>query len=429
MRGTLRTPSTIGGTWRLAAFGLIVGSLASTACGSSEDPNSVNGSPTANPGTNPNNPAATGTAAAPPQTPAEQVKEILDARKTDYGEALRTASLKLRDALPTLAEIKTIDGAPDDASKKVAYEKLVDTMIASPEFSKSMIKFWKDTFRTGQVGTLQMGAASRDTAATFAAEIMVEGRPYSDMFTATSNTCPTFDPTMNAFTPAACDTGGGTAGPTAGVLTDPGILSQYFSNMAFRRTRFIQETFACTKFPAEISAAPKPLGNGTFTGAFPYESITGKMNKPDALIDFQDTSAVICANCHVNLNRIAPLFTNYDDKGFLQATSQVQVPVPKNPLAQRIDYLPASEGFAWRFGKPVTDIPSLGQAIAADPAVQACAVNRMWNYALSRGDIVNDLATIPVAVTDPLVKDFIANKQNLKATLTAIFKSEDFVKF
>ncbi len=407
-----------------------LGSLASTACGSSGDPNTIaGGGGTTDPGTNPNNPAGTATAAAPPETPAEQVKQILDARKLDYGEALRTASLKLRDSLPTLAEIKTIDGAADDAAKKVAYEKLIDTMIASPEFSKAMIKFWKDTFRTAQVGTLQMGAASRDTAATFAAQIVVEGQPYGNMFTASSNTCPTYDAMANTFTGAPCDNGGGMAGPTAGVLTDPGILSQYFSNMAFRRTRFIQETFACSKFPAEISATPKPLGNGTFTGNFPYESITGKMNKPDALIDFQDTSAVICANCHVNLNRIAPMFTNYDDKGFLQGTSQVQVPVPKNPMAQRIDYLPASEGFAWRAGKPVTDIPSLGAAIAADPAVQACAVNRMWNYALSRGDIVNDLATIPTAVTDPLVKDFVANKQNLKATLTTIFKSEDFVKF
>ena len=77
----------------------------------------------------------------------------------------------------------------------------------------------------------------------------------------------------------------------------------------------------------------------------------------------------------------------------------------------------------------VTNKRAVGAAIAADPAVQACAVNRMWNYALSRGDIVNDLATIPTAVTEPLVKDFVANKQNLKATLTAIFKSEDFVKF
>jgi hypothetical protein len=407
----------------LAAFGLAV---ALSGCGSSEDPNTVN-----NGGSDPSNPGYTppaGTATATPATPEEQVKQILDARKADYSEALRTASLKLRDTLPSLAEIKTIEAGADDAAKKVAYEKLVDDMIASPEFTLVMVKFWKDTFRTGQVGALQMGAANRDTAATFAAQVVVEGRNYSELFTQTANTCPTYDPVAKTFTPAAC-AAGGTAGPTAGVLTDPGILSQYFANMAFRRVRFIQETFACSKFPAEYSTTPKPLGNGTFTGAFPYESITGKVNTPTAKIDFQDTSAVICANCHVNLNRIAPMFTNYDDKGFLQAASQVEVPVPGNPKAARIDYLPAAEGFAWRAGKPVTDIPTLGAAIAADPEVGRCAVNRVWNYAMSRGDIVNDLATIPNAVTQPYVDSFAAGGNKLKETIRGIFKSEDFVKF
>jgi hypothetical protein len=52
----------------------------------------------------------------------------------------------------------------------------------------------------------------------------------------------------------------------------------------------------------------------------------------------------------------------------------------------------------------------------------------VWNYALSRGDIVNDLATIPNAVTEPYVKSF-ASGQKLKETIRAVFKSEDFVKF
>jgi hypothetical protein len=201
--------------------------------------------------------------------------------------------------------------------------------------------------------------------------------------------------------------------------------------MAFRRSRFVQETFACSKFPSEYGTTPKPLGNGTFTGAFPFESITGKLNPatPNPKIDFQDTSAVICANCHEDQNRQAPLFMNYDQNGVLQATSKVMVPVPGNPLAARIDYLPPTESFAWRAGKPVTDIPSFGAAIAADPDVAKCAVNRAWNYALSRGDIVNDLATIPDAVTADLVKGFVANKMNLKETIRVIFKSEDFVKF
>jgi hypothetical protein len=408
----------------VAAFGAFT-TLALSACGSSEDPNTVNVGGN-DPGS-PNNPQTPNTPATP-ATPEEQVKQILDARKADYGEALRTASLKLRDELPSLAEIKAISAAPDDAAKKVAYEKIVDDMLASPKFTSVMVKFWKDTFRTGQVGAIQAGNPNKDTAANFAAQVVVEGRSYSQLFTATTDTCPTYDAATNAFTAAACPAGPAPV-PTAGLLTNPGLQAQYFANMAFRRVRFIQETFACSKFPAEYSATPKPLGNGTFTGSFPYESITGKENTPAAKVDFQDTSAVICANCHVNLNRIAPMFLNFDDKGLPQAASQVEVPIPGTPKAARIDYLPASEGFAWRAGKPVTDITTLGAAIAEDPEVQRCAVNRVWNYAMSRGDIVNDLATVPNAVTEPFVKDFTANGQKLKETIRGIFKSEDFVKF
>ena len=124
-RGTLRTP-----TWTLAAFGLAV---ALTGCGSSEDPNSVNGGQTPGDPNNPSNPTTPTT----PQTPEEQIKQLLDSRKTDYGEALRTASLKLNDELPTMEQIKAIEGAADDAAKKVVYEKAVDTMIADPKTSDS----------------------------------------------------------------------------------------------------------------------------------------------------------------------------------------------------------------------------------------------------------------------------------------------------
>ena len=163
----------------LAAFGLAV---ALSGCGSSEDPNTVNNGGPGEPSNPGYTPPATGTATAP-QTPEEQVRQILDARKADYGEALRTASLKLRDKLPSMDEIKTIEAAPDDAAKKVAYEKLVDDMIASPEFTLVMVKYWKDTFRTGQVGAVQAGAANRDTAATFAAQVVIEGRNYGELFT------------------------------------------------------------------------------------------------------------------------------------------------------------------------------------------------------------------------------------------------------
>ncbi len=414
-------------TLSLAAFGI---AIALAACGSSEgDPNTIGNGGTTNDGTGGNDP---NDPANQPKTPEEQVKQILDARKTDYGEALRTASLKLRDRLPTLAEIKQLETAGD---KKVAYEKLIDDMIASPDFSETMIKFWKDTFRTGQTGAVQNGQVSKDFAANFAAQLVVEGKSYMDLFTATSNTCPTFDGTAKTFTPANCPAPANQSAnaPTVGVLTDPGLQAQYFANMAFRRVRFIQETFACSKFPAAYSATPVPMGAGTYTGQHPFTSITGKQTLPAGVttprVDFQDSQAVICANCHNDMNHIAPLFINYDAAGALRDTPQVEVPIPGNPKARRNDYLPDAEGFAWRFGKPVADIAALGKAISEDPEVPRCAVNRVWNYAMSRGDIVNDLATVPNAVTDPYVNDFKAKNYNLKETIRAVFKSEDFTKF
>jgi hypothetical protein len=414
----------------LAAFGI---ALAIAACGSSEgDPNEVNNGGGTTGGDNapdPNDPNAV------PKTPEEQVKQILDARKTDYGEALRSASLKLRDKLPTLAEIKQLEAAPDDAAKKVAYEKLIDDMLASTDFSASMVKFWKDTFRTGQTGAVQQGQVSKDFAANFAARVVVEGKSYNDLFTATTNTCPTFDPTAKTFADGNCPAPANQIAnaPTVGVLTDPGLQSQYFANMAFRRVRFVQETFICSKFPAAYSATPVPMGNGTYTGQHPFTSITGKQTLPAgvtaARIDFHDTQAVICANCHNDLNHLAPMFINYDAAGALRDTPQVEVPIPGSPKARRNDYLPDAEGYAWRFGKPVADLAALGQAIAADPDAAKCAVNRVWNFAMSRGDIVNDLASVPDAVTAPYVASFKSGNYNLKETIRAVFKSEDFTKF
>src|SRR5215467_14509897 len=124
-----------------AALGALLGAgigLAACGSGSSDTPNG------GQPGAAGSPSAAASNAQAP--TTEQQIQQILDQRKTDYGEALRTASLKLRDRLPDMSEIQQVAGAADDAAKKAAYEKLVDDMIASTDFSRMMIKFWKDTF-------------------------------------------------------------------------------------------------------------------------------------------------------------------------------------------------------------------------------------------------------------------------------------------
>jgi Protein of unknown function (DUF1549)/Protein of unknown function (DUF1588) len=345
----------------------------------------------------------------------------LDNRVVDYGEALRTASLKLVGDLPTLAQIQGIENATS-ATVPTAYAADIDQMLADPRFATQMIQWWRDTLKTGQpYSPTPKGAPGFDTAATFAAMVVVNDQPFTDILTATTGTCPTF--ANGTFTAADCTNNA----PTAGVLTDPGIQAQYFQDMAFRRVRFIQETFACSPFPAEYATAPTPMGQGLYTSPWAFSSIAGGAT---AKVNFQDTSAVICANCHTTLNHMAPLFAYFDANGQYKAGQiQVQTPVVPAVTSTLTDWLPAGQGFAWRDGTPVTDIPSLAQTIAKDPTVAQCAVNRVWDWAFNRGDIVNDLATIPTEVTAPLVTSFTGNGMKLKSVIRAVLTSDDFVRF
>lgn len=353
-------------------------------------------------------------AAAPPVSAQaaleEKAKKELDARKLDYGEALRSAALKLVGDLPTLAEIKDVE-----ANGKVSYEKAIDGYLADTRFATQMLRFFRETFRTG-------GDGKMDFAARFAAMLVVEDRPYTELFTAKSGTCPTFDAEAGKFTAGDC-----AQSATAGVLTDAGLMTQYFGNMAFRRARFVQETFACSKFPAEFSSAPIALGGGAYTSPWKIETIAGG---PGSKIDFRDTASVLCANCHTTLNHQAPLFATFDEQGALTPSIQVKVPVSGNPTATLTDWLAPGEKYYWRAGgAPVEDLTGLGQEIAKDPNVSLCATNRFWNYALSRGDIVADLATIPDIVTKGLAEAFAKNGFKVRPLVRAVFTSDDFVKF
>jgi hypothetical protein len=411
----------------LAAMGLVV---ALSACGNG-DPNSLGGSGgwdpntagAGNGGSDPGSPGAGGTPNGSQggngSDPNANSNPNIDARQINYGEALRTASLKLVGDLPTLVDINGVVGASDP---KAAYEAKIDALLADPRFVIRQIQWWRDTLKTGAPGmSTKQGMPDFDAAATFATEVVVNDRPYTDLFTASTNTCPKF--ANGTFTDASCPG----SQPTAGVLTDPGLMSQYYANMAFRRVRFVQETFVCSKFPAEFAAAPKVMGAGAYTSPWDFNSITGGTT---AKINFQDTSAVVCANCHTTLNHMAPLFGYFDASGVYSTTKyQVQVPSAGTPTATLADWLPTGQQFAWRNGTTVTDLPSLGKAIAADPAVAQCIVTREWNYAMSRGDVVNDLATVPSVVTDPLVTDFTSNGMKVKRLMRNIFTSDDFVKF
>jgi hypothetical protein len=345
----------------------------------------------------------------------------LTARQIDYGQALRTAAIKLVGGLPTPDEIAGVTDAN-------SYAAQIDKYLADPRFPGRIRSYFQDMMKMGGQLTTQKGATvDLDAAPTFAAELVVNDRSMMDLFTAAAKTCPTLDVGKGTFTDADCQLSNNLT--ASGVLTDPGAMAQFYSNMSMRRVRWIQESFVCTKYPAEYSTSPVTMGNGQYVSPWPFKSITGGTDKTIAPVNFQDTSSVVCANCHTTMNHMAPLFSYFDEAGQFQTTIQVHTPVPMNPMTKLSDWLPAGETFAWRFQKGVKDITAFGAAMAADPDVADCQVARAWNWAMSKTDIVNDLTVVPATVIQSMTTLFTTNGYKLKPVLRAIFTGDDFVKF
>src|SRR5262245_8172569 len=162
---------------------------------------------------------------------SDQWDQKLGDRQIDYNAALRIAALRLTGELPTLAEIKSVQNAGDAAAQKTVYAALVKGYMDSPRFARQMVSFWKDTLKLG-------GTPTFDQAAFFAAQITVEDRAYGELFTAAAGTCPSYDGNAGTFTAGDCKNGVTTA---SGLLGHPGPMQQFYSNMAFRRVRWVQE--------------------------------------------------------------------------------------------------------------------------------------------------------------------------------------------
>lgn len=342
-------------------------------------------------------------------------------RVVDYSAALRIAALRLTGELPTLAELRAVGDAPGDAARKAVYEAQIGRYVESPRFARQMFRFWQDTLKLGDDPKL-------DSAPAFVARLAVEDRSFLEVLTARTGTCTSFDPATARFTPADC----ANTQVTVGLLTHPGMNAQFFSNLGFRRVRWVQETFACTAFPAEIAPQPKNVGGTVpYTGTFPFASIAGTAS--GGRVDFRDTSSVICANCHSNINHLAPLFASFDDSGVDQGRFVVPTPLRDAPPAELRDYLPAGEPLAWRSGVTVTDMAGLGAAMAADPEISACVIARLWNWALGKADIVDGTtrgpAATPPATIEQQVAAFEASGHRLRRAILDILTSDDFIRF
>lgn len=350
---------------------------------------------------------------------------VLDERVLSYTEALRTAAFKLLGTAPTYAQMQAVETS---ANPSAVYTQLIDAYMVDARFAARMVELWRNTFRMGNPP--EGHTPSLETAPTFAARLLVEGADFRELFRRTSNTCPTFEPTTGAFADGDC-----TNTPlVAGVLTDPGLQAHYYGNFAFARNRIIQEVFACRRQPAEYSENGTMIGSGLYTSPWPFESISGA---PPGRVDFLDTSASMCANCHSTANHRSILFAAFDVNGKYVVpagnddfyTLSVPTPLVGTPPAESTDYLPPGEKPAWKFGVPAADLPALGEAMAEDLEIQACLVTRIYDYAFSKGDPVYDLATVPTVVLQPYLDGLADNGFDLRATLRAILLSDDFVRF
>ncbi len=349
--------------------------------------------------------------------PLDEWDEALAERETDYSAALRIAALRLTGDLPTMTEINAVAAPTDPAAKQAAYETLVADFLARPTFGRQMVRFWRDTFKMGE-------SVALDTAPVFAAELAATNGSYMDLLTRGANNCPTYNGTEMTFAAGECMNGG----PKVGVLSNPGMNAHFYGNFAFRRVKWVQETFDCTKFPVELGNPEQDVGGASpYTGAWPLDSIAGLDN--GGRVNFKDVTSAMCVNCHQTLNHIAPLFGNYDLAGVYQANISVPTPTGDNDLALRSDYLPDGEGTAWRFGVAAADLTALGTVMAQDPDVARCAVARVWNWGMGKTDIVDTLMDVPVETMQAQVDGFVASGHKLRDLIYTVFTADDFVKF
>jgi hypothetical protein len=347
---------------------------------------------------------------------ANEYEQLLAMRMRDYSAALKAAALRLTGDLPTLAEIRQIADGADDAARRAAYQSLLRDYLARPSFARQMFYFWRDAFRVG-------GTPELDTAPALAAKLSATNGSYLELFTRDTANCPTFDEATATFSDAECSNGG----PKAGVLTDPGVMATFVSSFGFRRVRWVQETFACARFPVEISGPPRDVGGILpYLGVWPFGS--GASPSTGGRINFQDVESTVCMNCHQTLNHIAPLFAYYDETGVYRNTIAVHTPFD-GPVATRADYLPATETTAWRYGVQALDLPALGAAMAADDDVISCGVARIWNWALGKTDIVDSQQEVPRETIAAQIAAFKTSGYRIKDLVFAVFDSEDFTRY
>jgi hypothetical protein len=327
----------------------------------------------------------------------------------DPTRALIRASIDLRGARPSLAELDRIDTDPD------AYDELVAAFMADPRFEARMVDFWAEVFLTrtdrfafqasdfGRADEPAFARSVGEEPIRMAARLAAEGAPWTDLVTADwtmANRVLTDiwpveaigDPDPSGWFPAVYTDGR----PAAGVLASNGMWWRYTStdsNANRKRANQISRVLLCNDYLL------RPID---------FDRDVNLLDA-DAVQDAISTDPG-CVNCHNSLDPIAAYlfgFWAYNQESWIESTTY-------HPARERLydDYLGVAP--AW-YGAPGSGLSDLGHQIAGDPRFPDCAVERVYTGLLRRDA---DLADI-----DALTRHreaFLAGDLSLQSLLASV---------
>ena len=291
--------------------------------------------------------------------------------------------------------------------------------MGRPEFAKQMFAFWRDTFKMGETAML-------DTAPAFAAQSvgqqrLVHGHVHGE---------------LGQLPDVRRDDRHVHVGrvrerrPEGRLLTNPGVHGALLRQLRVPPLALRPGDLRLHEVPGGSRTTPQDVGGAApYTGVWPFNSIASPTNG-GGRINFQDTSAVICANCHSTLNHLDAAVRELRRPGRLPARRSRS---RRRSTARRSRSSPTTCRLArprrGASASPAADLPALGQAMAADPDVAECGVARMWNWALGKTDIVDTLQEVPTDTIQAQIDAFTASGFKMKDLIYAVYTSDDFVKF
>lgn len=244
-----------------------------------------------------------------------------------YAKALRSASLKLRDKLPSVSDTDTIINAKDP---RLEYERIIDGYldpVANPDLIPTMQTHWKTILLMGDK-TENLTAGDNGQAftvnysepANLAAWLIASGNPWTDIIHADYCIQDNIDPANFDAAKVACPTN---SPVLAGWFTHPAFLRTFGKNSALnlQRSSIAHQIATCSIYPDGSDEFGLIKTNGS--GADPQEILpdqdpggmtvdgTGTMARQHKKFQGNMDATTECNICHQHQNLRRLVFAKY----------------------------------------------------------------------------------------------------------------------